>query len=343
MKKGGRIIRWISISVIFQVALLAYINFIYLPNRGNITASAFNFAEDSIKDKSVRLPEGASNISVSFNGLFAAYKMGNKLEIFDIEAKKVLKALEVKGGEISYLRWLPDRDILIYSVKEPEGKQGQVQLLTYDLAAGVERNYPRLKGLPDQSEVVDIELSPLTNIVYFMVKTSDTRTKIYSYNIMDKLKLIMNANVKTIIKETAYEDNLIYSDTSGRIYIRDGKNGNKNKIAFEDKMTLLAVDDEDNIYAGALSDDGMVKSIYIGKTDTPEKEWKLMNLVEPAEIGDIFIPAGGGIYVVDRKAGKIVEAGGSHTLSYKGEILDVLDDYVASIDGRKLNLLTAVK
>lgn len=344
MKRQNRIVRWIAISIIFQVVVLSYINFIYLPNRGKVSVSAFNFSGDDVGDKTVQLPRNANGPAISYNGLYVAYKVDNRLEIYDVKAGRTIKKLEAKSGTMTYFRWLLDRDILIYSVKEPDGKKGQVQLLTYDLGgAGVERNYPKLTGLTEGSEVTDIEVSALTNVVYFMVKTSETRTQIYKYNIMDKLKFVMSARVDTIIKETGYEDNLVYSDSKDDIYVLKGSNSRKNKLSFKESLVLLEIDSEDNIYAGVLNGSGKVESIKVGKADTPEKEWKTVKLGNAASVGDIFIPDGGRIFVADRQNSKITDVSSSSSYGYKGELLDVLDDYKATLEGNKLHLTAVAK
>lgn len=343
MKKQNPIIRWISISIILQVAILAYVNFIYLPNRGKVSVSAFNFADENISDKTVKLPNNAENIEISYNGLYAAYKLDNRFEVYDVKAGKVVKKLDANSGQISYFRWLLDRDILIYSVSEPDGKKGQVQLLTYDIGAGEERNYPKLTGLNDGSEVIDIEVSALTNVVYFKVKTSETRVKIYKYNIMDRLKFVMNAKVDTVIKETAYEDNLVYSDTKNDIYVVKGSNSSKDKLYFKENLVLLEIDSEDNVYAGVLNDSGKVESIKAGKIDTPEKEWKTVELKNAAAPEDIYIPDEGRIYIADRGNGKITDVQSGSSYDYKGELLDVLDDYKATLEGNKLHLTAVAK
>ncbi|MGE5614103.1 MAG: hypothetical protein ACM3XR_06815, partial [Bacillota bacterium] len=179
MKKLKMIIKWVLLSLLLQTAVLAYINFIYLPNRGKYTATAFEEGPASVKNRSYVLPEGAAGVSVSFDGLYAAYKKGDNVVIVDIDKKKSIRELDPAGGSITYYRWLPDREMLIYAVREPGGKKGCVRIATYDIGPELERSYPDIVNLPEGSEVVNIELSPLTNVVYPMIKTSKTRARIY--------------------------------------------------------------------------------------------------------------------------------------------------------------------
>ena len=191
MKRLARIYRWIIISILLQVIVLSYFNFVYFPGRGAIKTTMYEFGEDSIESKNIRILSDTEKICVSFNGVFTAYKKGNNLIITDNKRKKTIKSISPSGGEITYYRWLPDRDMLIYSMKSPEGKKGQVQISTYDIGPELERSYPEITGLPEDSTVVDIELSPYTNVVYTMIKTGTSSAKVYKYNIMDNLTLVM--------------------------------------------------------------------------------------------------------------------------------------------------------
>jgi hypothetical protein len=166
MKKLKTIFKWILLSFLLQSAVLAYFNFIYLPNRGKYKVTAYEADFVQRKNRSYVLPRGAIVVSVSFDGLYAAYKKENNVVIVDVDKKKIIKELDTAGGSITYCRWLPDRDMLIYAVKEPDGERGQVRIATYDIGPGLERSYPDIENLPEGSEVINIELSPLTNVVY---------------------------------------------------------------------------------------------------------------------------------------------------------------------------------
>lgn len=338
MRKLRMVFKWILLSILLQTAVLAYFNFIYLPNRGKYRATAY--AEDSapVKNRSFVLPEGAGEVSVSFDGLYAAYKKGKSVVIADIDKRKNIKELNPAGGSITYYRWLPDREMLIYAVKEPGGEKGRVRIATYDIGPELERSYPDIKNLPGGSEVINIELSPLTNIVYPVIKTSSTRARIYRFDIMDNLTLIMKTDLTTVIKETMYTDNLVYQPAGGKISIRNGKTGKTLQAPLKEAVLLLSVDGYDYIYAAGIDENGMAAAIYYGKAGQKEDEWKRIGLPEAVKAEDIFVTANGSVYAADRKAKTITDLENPARTEYKGELLTVLDDYSVSLDGNKLLL-----
>ncbi|NJD03104.1 MAG: hypothetical protein FIA99_11050 [Ruminiclostridium sp.] len=343
MKRISKVYKWIMLAVLFQIFVFSYMEFVYLPGRGAVKATAFEFSDNIVKSGSMRLPADAEGALVSFDGTYAAYIQGGRLKTADIKRGNTLKTLDASGGDFSFYRWLPDRDMLIYSIKEPDGKKGQVRISTFDVGQKLERSYPKITGLPEGSVITDIELSSLTNVVYTMVKTGETRIKVYKYNIMDELSFIMNTDIKTIFKETVYSDNLLYQEDGGNITVRSGKTGRKSYLPVKGSLRLLAIDAEDNIYAGQVDDSGRLVAVYHGKDDTQSKEWKKTELGIPIAVTDVFITPDGSIYMVSGKDRFIRDVVDGSRFSYEGELLEILDDYIISKDDRRLRLTAIIK
>ncbi len=341
MKGLARIYKWIVLAVLFQVFVFSYLEFVYLPNRGAVKATAFELPDTAVKSRSIKIPADAKGACVSFDGSYAVYLQGEKLVVADTKNGKNLKTLNASGGEFSFYRWLPDRDMLIYSIKEPEGKKGQVMISTFDLRPDLERSYPNITGLPAGSSVTEIELSPLTNVVYAMVKTGETRIKVYKYNIMDNLTSVMNASVKAVFKETLYSDNLVYQEPGKRVTIRSGKNGKSTYIPVKGNFQLLALDDEDNIYAGELDDSGKITAVHYGKADS--KEWKKTALDAPFSPSEVVVTPGGSIYTISGDEKFIRDRTDGSQFTYEGELLEVLDDYIVSKDDGRLKMTAIIR
>lgn len=332
MKKFKMIYKWILISVILQAAFLSWLNFIYLPGRGQFRSTMYETELHTVRDRSYRLPEGASDISVSFDGLYAAFRLDEEIVVADLDSGEEIKRLGPDGGEFTYHRWLPDREMLIYAIKEPEGNSGRVRISTHDVVPGLDRSYPDIKGLPEGSGVIGIELSPMTNIVYPMIKTSNTRARVYRFDIMDNLSLIFKTDLTTVIKETMYTDNLVYQLAGERISIRNGHTGKTIYIPVKEANLLLDIDGSDVLYAGAADKSGGVTAIYYGRigtesagtkaagqatsggaaaagtkaggtnaTGTKAAGWDSIQLSKPVVPDDIIITADGSVYIADRQ------------------------------------------
>ncbi len=338
MKKLKKICCWILISVLVQGVLLSYINFIYLPGRVNVRVTMYESESATVKNRSFKLPDEARDVTVSYDGLYVAYRHGNDLSIADISKRKTVKTLNPPGGSFTCLRWLPDRDMLVYSIKEPEKKRGQVRISTYDIGSDLERSYPDITSLPEGSEIIDIELSPLTNIVYSMIKINKTKAKLYRFDIMDNLKFIMDTDISTVIKETMYTDSLIYQLSDGRIRIRNGKTGKSGRIPVKEAKLLLHTDENDLIYTGATDKNGRLTAIFFGKAGQQAEKWETLILEQPLSATDAFITAEGAVYVADRQSKRLQALKGTGVTEYQGGLLTVLNDYAVSMDRDKLLL-----
>lgn len=358
MKKIKTIYKWILISVILQTAFLAWLNCIYLPNRGHFRSTMYEMEFQSVRDRSIRLPEGAAGISVSFDGLYAAFWLDGNIVVADTDSGKEIKRLEPAGGEITYHRWLPDREMLIYAIKEPEAKSGHVRISTYDVIPDLVRSYPDIKELPAGSGVMDIELSPMTNIVYPKIKTSDTRARIYKFDIMDNLSLVFKTDHTTVIKETLYTDNLVYQPVGKRICVMNGQTGKFTYLPVKDAGLLLDIDGRDVVYAGVADKSGSITVIRHGMIGMKSDEWDSIQLRGPAAADDIIVTAGGSVYIVDRQSRTVecVKHGngqkgrqdgtaphGFRPVEYKGRLITLLDQYIVYLDGSGLVLKTLDK
>lgn len=333
-----RIYRWIIISVFFQVALLSYINFVYLPGNRDVKATMIETDQDTEKSRSLEMPYGAKNVKVSFDGKYAAYMYNGNAVIADIKKKVNIKELEPDKGEFSCFEWIPDREMLIYAQKNIDGYSGRVQLSTYDIGADLDRSYPVIKKLPKGSEIIEIEPSPLTNIVYPIIKTNDNEVQVYKFDIMDELNYVMSVNIATTFKETLYTDNLIYQQPGKKINVLNGETMKKKKLPVSEPDLLLDVDDNDNIYAAQTDENGEVIIIYSGKLDQDSSDWNIIKLESPCEPEDIFITSMGKIFLADRLNSTIYCVDNDIDTAFSGELVDVLDDYVVTMDDNNLIL-----
>lgn len=338
-----KLYRWVLFAVMFQVIALSYAEFIYLPNRGTVKATAYQTEDAAVASKNLKISSDMEDITVSYNGFYVACRQNNKLVISDIRSRKKVKTIDSKGGNFTYFRWLPDRDMLIYSISEPDGEKGKVRISTYDVGPDLERSYPKITNLTDGSEVVDIELSPLTNVVYSVIKTGESRVRVYKFNIMDDLSSIMSTGINTVFKETMYADNLIYQVEDGKITIRSGKSGGKNYIPVKGKLKLLSLDADDNIYAGSLDASGNVIAVNYGKSGQDTDAWKKVELDSPLPATNVYITPDGSIYGNSQKDNMVYNLKDGSSIRYSGEFLQILENYVVSRDNGKLRLAAILK
>jgi hypothetical protein len=201
--------RWILLAVIFQFCVLLYINNVFL--NSDITVSI----TDANKNKAVltgdfKVPDNVKNISMSYNAEYGAYILDGVLHIVNVDKGYDKEAAGMDNDRITYFKWLPDRNMVIFSSDTKNGQKGIVEISTYEPDSETLRQYPQIDGLSAKSQIMDIELSQYTNVVYAKIKTSDTKSKIVSFNVMSQYSHIMNLGADAIIKECSFVNKLVY-------------------------------------------------------------------------------------------------------------------------------------
>lgn len=342
MKAFGRIYRRVIIAIVIQVVTLAYFNFIYLPGRNYVTATRHGLSERGAMSREIKIPADVKNVKVSYDGSYIAYMNDEKLEIINTLQKQDKKTIDPGKAHITFYRWLPDRNMVIYATRFSNAKKGLVRISTYDMDSGLERSYPDIKELPYGSEATHIEASPFTNVVYIKIKVSQTYSRIYKFDIMDYLRQIIKIGADVVFRETYYNDNLIYNDADGRLYIMNGSNGKTRQLWPKSKIVLLGVDLKDNIYIGELNKDDMVSAIFHGNAGTGDIEWKSIKLEEPLSVDEIVISPGGRLFkLLEEREGKggIISLDGMEEYYFSGSFEQMLEEYIVARDGDRLKII----
>lgn len=339
IKIAGRIYKWMIISVVFQLIVVSFFNFIYIPGRGKISVPAIEEVTKPKVDVKFEIPKAALNIKVSFDGLYAGYIIDNKLEIFDVQKKKNIKTISAAGEQLSYYRWLPDRNMIIYSLNSSTAKSGHVQINSYDIDSAEEKKFPEITNLDKNSEVTDIELSPLTNIVYAFIKVGNSQARVYQFDIMNKIRAVIPFSQDTLIKETNYSDKLVYQDSKNKLFVRDGIRSVTWAFPYKNKMVLFDIDNEDKVFVGELNKENNITKIKFGKlTVEPDKAWNTITLKKPVLPNSIMVTRNGVIYEIVDSENAVYTIPDNRKLSYKGKFIEILDDYIVSLDNSELEL-----
>jgi len=72
--------------------------------------------------------------------------------------------------------------------------------------------------------------------------------------------------------------------------------------------------------------------------DADEKNWEKTRLQEPLDYLTLRTTCDGSVYEVNEKEGFIYDVSDKSRFDYKGELIEILDDYVVSKDGGRLRL-----
>jgi DNA-dependent RNA polymerase auxiliary subunit epsilon len=343
LKRAVRWYNWIILSIIVQFLGLLYINNFILNTDKEVSISNVD-TKSNIVTGDFKIPEETEKFSMSYNGQYCAYLVDGKLHIMDVD-KQLNNSSVVDTGKdkITYFRWLPDRNMVILSSNTKKGKKGSVQISTYEADSKTMRGLPTIDGLSSKSEVLDIDFSQLTNIVYAQIKTSNDLSKIIRFNVMNQYASVMTLASDTKIKETTYVNKLFYNDPGKSIYYYDGSTKTKHSVKVGNGNTLLLnVDADDNVYIGQLDSNKKITKIFYQKVSEQSltSNWKEVNLKDGALPQDVLISDNGNIYINYRDENKVINAVSGLKASYRGEFVELLDGALVSVDKNKVDVIT---
>lgn len=323
--------KWIIIALVIQLIVLGLAE-IYLTTGFDFGLQKFKISFDMnfLKKSQVNLPSGkAENIKVSFDASYIAYTSENGITIYSADENKIIKEISSGESEPAFYKWLPDRDILVFSFKTVTS----VAISTFDAYNGIEHDYPPLTRIVEGSWAEDAALSVQTNVIYLKVQTAADSSAVYRYNIMDQLEYIFDVTPETVIVSMSSEDNLLYAApyADSVLVIRNGVRYTYESAYFESPIALLGRDYDDVVYLAEKDGDGKISIIKSGTVNNILKgNFTDYELPSPAEPREIFMAVDESIYRVDAAAKIVFDIRSDMSTAYKGDFIDVTSDYVIS-------------
>lgn len=334
-----RIVAWIVISLIFQFGILMFLDKFFFTGFSGAYSNTDNTKSAvtvPVAPAEFEIPASARDIKVSYDGTHAAYINGGELVVVDVRKKKEVNRLSKDGYGISFYKWLSDRNraVIIYKGSQLGGITFSIH--SYDADSSKENEYEDISDMPENSEIADIQLSPLTNIIYFNIRINEKNTRLYRMNIMEHIKRVYPkvTNIKRMF-ECNLKDLLLYEDSARNIvYVQDGSESWS--IPIRKKLALLGVDGEDRVYLGEM-ENGEIKAVYKGKLSLEPKYWEKIPLKDARKVDDFLLTPGGEVFFKSGE-GSITRLSDGSNIKYKGEFVEVLNNYIVSLYNDNIEL-----
>ncbi|AGY77161.1 MULTISPECIES: hypothetical protein [Clostridium] len=345
MKKLKRIIVWTMIPIVMELAGLLLVDKFYFGGDSNFNIKKVDTTSKQTANKiSVKIPEDAKMVKVSYSGNYISYYDGQSLQVIDT-LKNSKKEVDLQN-DLSYYTWNLDTDNILVAEKTSGGSESRnLKFETYD--AKRDSTYP-LKNeekkqelsilLPDNSyDVKHIAFSGASNVIYVSSATNEEgSSRIYRIDVMIRMNLVnfvrcQLGNMAAINGTNG--DELIYEDrTSNRI--RTSRGGiiatGENAMHY-----LLNTDNNDNIYIGN-GEDNKVNKIFVANLKTNKSSWKEYTLPSSVNKNNIYVTRSGNIYINDSKDSQVKDITTGKVTKYSGNFVSVYKYGVISQDGKKL-------
>lgn len=345
MKHVKKIALWIFISLFAQSSVLYYLDKFYFVNEKTFVDKVVTKPKAEDKKIEIKIPDEAKDVKLSYEGKYVSYFDGTSVKVINTTTGEIKEVVAQENSKISFYKWFPDRNTIITAEKS-SSKQGDIfSLYTYEAAKDYKKlirndhnnKETQIPATDKESEVEDIQLSTMTNLIYVKVSLKGNRNTIYSIDVMADMEREKTSNSYFIGKLliSRLDDKIIYEDLnspkSPKIYVK----GNKNPLSIKDVGVpcLIGIDKDDKLYIGQVEGE-KVKRIYSGNIKDTTDKWKITELKTPTDKKNIFVSTEGNIYVNDNLKGEVNELISGKNVSYEGEFIGLYDKGITSkVDG----------
>lgn len=230
---------------------------------GTSAADRMTSAEDMFGEVT-----GAGTRYYSYNREYMAMVTPTSVTIYHSQDKNDIQKIDLKGREVSFFEWLPDRNLVLMALYTPDARgTDDIIIAQYNpLNPEHELDTP-IEGVPAGSKVTAMAYSTATNAVYMKVKVAEGRYRIYRTDAnYDTRRIYVQAENIGHIGVFYDRDVFFYDDADeGVMYAFNGSDSSWRTISPPGFFRLVGVDGEKNIYAVRLNKNKQVEELYIGK------------------------------------------------------------------------------
>ncbi|MBZ9636693.1 hypothetical protein [Clostridium sp. FP1] len=334
---------WIVVSLSLQCLVLFYIDHYFLATSDSkaVSKKIVEDEKEETKKIDITVPESAEKILASYDAKYLSYYEDQQLKIVDCKDGKIKNVEAEEGSKICFYKWLPDRNRMYIVEKKSDDESSKLELYSYDLSKGEKAKYVDLDWSNGETKVEDIQGSTLTGFYYVKASNNGERSQIYRIDRMRKTRKVNTIpNKVSNIVSSRHEDNVVYEGlVYNKIYATAREEPTEPiTIKGVDKLTIIGIDNNDNVYLGELKDK-LVSKIYYGKTADKTQDWKTIELQQPCERDDLFVSDAGKVYQHDSLQGVVKEINSGSQTSYEGKFLQMYAKGIVSLVGNKISFV----
>lgn len=226
----------------------------------------------------------------SHDYMYMADVTQDSITIYNAKDLKNPQQVDLKGRNVSYFEWLPDRDLGLIAMYPKDWKGGtwDITLARYNPQGSTESDAP-IKNLPKNSKIVDVAFSTATNAVYLKVEVDTGLYRIYRTDANYDTRRIY-AQSSSIGKIAVFydEDKFFYDDTDrGIIYLFNGDDSGWRIISPPGMFRLVGLGDDKTIYAAKVNEKGEATAYYVGHLGVGFEEVK--KLESPVDFNTVTV------------------------------------------------------
>ncbi|WP_251444075.1 hypothetical protein [Veillonella intestinalis] len=282
MASFGKVLSAFVLGLALQGGIYYYLDQIYFA-----PTTEFEVTASDGQEKDGNFPDvGEGNKYYSQGHKYMAVVTQDSVKVYTSGEKTPID-IDLKGRQVSYFEWLPDRDLAIMGLHG--GVEDNVVLARFDPESPEHEVDTTMQDLPADSKIVDAAFSTATNVVYMKIKVAENAYRIYRTDAnYDTRRVYMQAsNIGRIA--VFYDEDIFFYDNvrTGDVFMFDGTEGGWRVINPAGRYRLVGVDKDKDIYIAKVDEDDKVLSVLQGRLGVGFETVDTFS--EPQELKDITV------------------------------------------------------
>ena len=250
-------------TFIFCFALIYHLNasiVTHSDSQGNVINT--KAASSEIQNLKINMPNGAENISFSYNDKYCTYLYNSEIYIKETGSNKLVRKISEKSG-IKKLMLMGNRNIIMYFCISNR----TLKLKTYNIENGlitIQKSFI----ISGNSIIKSVDYSSATNLIFIdmeQISGNNKKDNLYYLNIMKNVKQIYPGH---------QVNNMLLANNSLALYFEDGNNSlycHSKLISGVKRAHIIGCDANDNVYAKSLDDKSTIYVVNNNNLITTQK------------------------------------------------------------------------
>lgn len=256
-------------GILLQAGVYLYLDRVLFASDSGFYVTGMNETQqqDSGKDQFENV-KGNGTRYYSYDRRYMAIVNPSSVVIYDAKNSQGTQRPDLKGREISFFEWLPDRNLILMAMYDPAARRTDDLIIAqYNPETPDHELDTPIENVPAGSKVTSVAYSTATNAVYMKVRVDENRYRIYRTDAnYDTRRIYVQAENIGRISVFYDEDRFFYDDADdGIIYMFNGSDSSWRIISPPGFYRLIGVNDKKDIYAAKVDAQGHATDLAVGR------------------------------------------------------------------------------
>ena len=336
MKLLKKVMILIIIALVIQSSILLFLDKYYFEVDSKVSAPAVIKKEK--KSVLIKVSSKSKEFKVSYDGMYLSFFHESELNVVNTVLGTIEKVKIEGDSPILFYKWFPDNNKIVYAKNVSTEKGIIIKFFYYDVSSNNSEevrgknadNSIAIEDYTQNSQIIDIIVTPISNIMYVKVTKNTAQSLIYKLENMNSMKKTQIPIARIGNIQITPGDGMLYYEDLDAKKIKNSM-GNSINIPKIEGAKILGSDSINNIYIGNVLNSKITK-LYWGILNSDSSSFTSKELKTPTDIKNIHITLKGKIYINDELKGLVTELNSGIETPYSGVLKCMYDNGIESID-----------